>query len=485
VITITAQTRFDYTEPIPVDVNVNEPQVHENEQNEERSSFAELLAGLLQNTQPAPPSETGLDVLAVEKAADGNKLNLFLNAAESGSKLQSEAVTDGLEIDLSDTAIEKEYQNILSADHLFNSSLNMEELNEELSGLPQELDANTINNLIDMALKKETSIKDPSSVVTEKSKTDSVSQSLASLDENTRRNIEEALAEIDNKKKRLAGEQSLRDVHSKNDKVETLSAKNKAGEDNAALLKNDKREDNQAQSMGRLDELRSRSRRDRVSFEVRDMRTTAGINNLNNTERPFSVIEAGAVRIPGQAPVQEITLELRLPDQGLNSSQTQVSWETKAGNSLENMLARELHQNFNGDIVRHASMALRDNGMGTIKLMLRPETLGNVKIHLELSENKITGRIVVESLDALNAFRKEISSLEQAFKDSGFADASFDLSFAAEGENLHQEHEDNSFTPRMVTSRYEDSSYNGEEQDTVSIIDFHFGRKSGSINMLA
>ena len=485
-ITITAQTRFDYTEPIPVDAKGSEPpQVHENEQNEDRSRFAELLAGLLQNTQAAPPSETGVDVLAVEKAADGNKLNLFLNAAENSSKLQSDAVSEGFEIDLSDAAIEKEYQNILSADHLFNSSFNMDDLTEELSGLSKELDVNALNNLADTMLKKDVSSKDPSSVITEKSKTDTASQSLASLDENARRNIEEVLAETDNKKKRLAGEQSLRDVHSKNDKIDTLSAKNKAGEDNAALLKNDKREDNQTLSMGRLDELRSRSRRDRVSLEVRDMRTTAGINNLNNTERPFSVIETGAVRVMGQAPVQEITLELRLPDQGLSNSQAQASWETKAGSALENMLARELHQNFNGDIVRHASMVLRDNGMGTIKLALRPETLGNVKIHLELTENKITGRIVVESLEALNAFRKEISSLEQAFKDSGFADASFDLSFAAEGENLRQEHEDSSFTPRMVASSYEDSSYNGEEQDTASIIDFHFGRKSGSINMLA
>jgi hypothetical protein len=95
------------------------------------------------------------------------------------------------------------------------------------------------------------------------------------------------------------------------------------------------------------------------------------------------------------------------------------------------MLARELHQNLNGDIVRHAAILLRDGGEGTIRLSLKPESLGNVKIRLEMAENKITGHIIVESDEALRAFEREIRSLEQAFKESGFDGASLQMAVAS------------------------------------------------------
>jgi len=171
---------------------------------------------------------------------------------------------------------------------------------------------------------------------------------------------------------------------------------------------------------------------------------------------------------------------LRLPDQGQVNSQN--SWEVKSSSMLENMLARELHQNFNGDIVRHASMALRDGGNGTIKIALHPETLGNVKIHLEMTENKITGRIIVESEEALNAFRKELSALEQAFKDSGYANADLNLSLAADNSGAQeQEFDEGSFASRMAASCYED----GFEQESAPVISVILRRGSGLVNMLA
>jgi flagellar hook-length control protein FliK len=101
--------------------------------------------------------------------------------------------------------------------------------------------------------------------------------------------------------------------------------------------------------------------------------------------------------------------------------------------SFRDMLARELHQNLNGDIVRHASILLRDGGEGLIRLSLKPESLGNVKIRLEMTENKVTGHILVESDEALRAFEREIHVLEQAFRDSGFEGADLDIAFAPEG----------------------------------------------------
>jgi len=128
-------------------------------------------------------------------------------------------------------------------------------------------------------------------------------------------------------------------------------------------------------------------------------------------------------------------------------------------------------------------MALRDGGESIIKLNLKPESLGNVKILLEMTENKVTGIILVESEEALNAFRREIASLEQAFKNSGFAEASLDLSLSSDGNNAWQEHEEKTFAPQMAASSYEDS-LRDSEMETGVLIDI-YNRGWNSINMLA
>jgi hypothetical protein len=232
---------------------------------------------------------------------------------------------------------------------------------------------------------------------------------------------------------------------------------------------------------GRLDEARNRDKRkEKVTFEVRDYRSGTETEAVKgNTARLTAGMETKA-RV--EAPVQEMTLELRLPEQGHN--QAEPVWEAKASKAFEDMLARELHQNFNGDIVRHASMALRDGGEGTIKLSLKPESLGNVKIRLELAENEITGRIVVESEEALRAFKREIHSLEQAFKESGFNNANLNLSMSADSRGAQwQEQEEGTLPPRTAAIRY-DAAF--EEAQTPIRDDAAWYRRGLiSINVLA
>jgi hypothetical protein len=147
--------------------------------------------------------------------------------------------------------------------------------------------------------------------------------------------------------------------------------------------------------------------------------------------------EAGGENRSGRIPQTELLVELRSP--GLRSPGTKTPGEigeereNRPAAGLREFLARELHQNLNGDIVRHASILLRDGGEGLIRLSLKPETLGNVKIRLEMAENKIAGHIIVESDDALRAFERELPSLEQAFRDSGFDGASLEMSLARDG----------------------------------------------------
>jgi len=431
-----------YTEPVPVDAVVSDPlKTNENEETEERPSFSELLAGMLQNQSAEPLiPDFDLDAQLAGQIKDGSKLDLS---------------ADTQEIDLSacDIELSQDSENILlRADQLFINSMETEVTTENESAL----EISRAKALFDKLLLQ------------------TVLPTLETGQSNTASQLNTALEIGDIAE--LSGNRKKTNTLSKLDSEDALSAKNKVGEEKEALLS--KTNENKEQPT-RLEEFRNRSRKDKVNIEVRDFRTVN--TNADGTQtRAFSIVETAVGRANGQNAVQQITLDLRLPDQGQTNSQN--SWEVKSGNMLENMLARELHQNFNGDIVRHASMALRDGGNGTIKIALHPETLGNVKIHLEMTENKITGRIVVESEEALNAFRKELSALEQAFKDSGYANADLNLSLTADGSGAQeQEFDENSFSSRMAASCYED----GFEQESAPVISVILGRGSGLVNMLA
>ena len=469
-------TLSTYSEPAPVtpisDLPQASPEMEEIEESNEPSQFAKLLAGLLAKSgfdeESAVVQDAGIQ--GAEIAADFNSgefanLGNFREVSaleETGAeKTDFFGVTQKIE-HIEDAGIpEEHFAVLLSAEHLLDRTEVLIEIeNEADTGeLPLAI-AGTQGDFIDPEPIADFALPETAEIA--------AVQMPAALPG------EDLHAETDNKKDRAT--QKTEGIQTRSSQAGTEISR---GED-LAVLKN-KTPEKEAPS--RLDEARAKGRRDRVSFEVHDMRTGSEAEGSKAAQgRGLDMrINAGAeARVQGDAPAREITLELRLPEQAQTTAQT--TWEAKAGNAMENMLARELHQNFNGDIVRHASMALRDGGEGTIRIALKPESLGNVKIRLEMAENKITGIIVVESEEALNAFRKEIASLEQAFRDSGFQNADLNLSLAADGRNAQgQEQTESSFTPRTAALRYEDSF----ENDAVAHVDVITGQKQGSINMLA
>ncbi len=139
------------------------------------------------------------------------------------------------------------------------------------------------------------------------------------------------------------------------------------------------------------------------------------------------------VKIDGNS--AELTLEAASSvQQNVTASSSQAAGAT--GSDFQAMLANQIRANA-GDIVRAGTVVLKDNDVGSIKLILKPENLGNVKVDLQLSDKNITGRIVVATQEAFNAFKESADSLKQAFLNSGFENASFDLAFA--GQNASQD----------------------------------------------
>ncbi|MDR2478487.1 MAG: flagellar hook-length control protein FliK [Treponema sp.] len=253
------------------------------------------------------------------------------------------------------------------------------------------------------------------------------------------------------------------------------------GEKLAALERDALKKAGGKEGKTRLEE--NREKRRGVTFEVKNLQTENG-QTESARKTGDGQLKPGPGQLQDSGAAREITLELHLPNQGQSASAAETGWEVKSGQAFEDILARELHQNFNSDIVRHASMVLRDGSEGTIRLALKPETLGNVKIRLEMAENKITGHIVVESEEALRAFEREIHSLEQAFRDSGFEAASLEMSFAGDSGGAYQnwrEAEASQFLPGQIASRYDDAIERVEMPAAVDI----YQRGLTAVNVLA
>ncbi|MCL2879149.1 MAG: flagellar hook-length control protein FliK [Treponema sp.] len=240
---------------------------------------------------------------------------------------------------------------------------------------------------------------------------------------------------------------------------------------------------------GRLEEVRDEARTgkerktDRPVMEVRDLRTgQASASSGGNELRDGARVQAGPAH-GNDAGTRDINMEMHLPAQSNSTPSSDTSWGTKAAFAYNDLIARELHDNFNSDIVRHASMVLRDEGKGLIRLALKPDTLGNVKIRLEMADNKITGHIIVESKEALQAFRKEIHSLEQSFRDSGFQDATLDMSLSADSRGAEQFQQWDQARP-LLPEQYAAARYDVREQTEAPVMRT-FEQGQTAINMLA
>lgn len=132
-------------------------------------------------------------------------------------------------------------------------------------------------------------------------------------------------------------------------------------------------------------------------------------------------------------PRREVSRELSLVHAGQGSADradrsAKAEASPAAGSDFSSMLAQRLRETGNGEIVQAARIVLKDGDSGTIRLRLRPESLGEVKIELNLSEKSISGKIVVASEEAKSAFERNMAELSDAFRQGGFETAGLEVS---------------------------------------------------------
>jgi flagellar hook-length control protein FliK len=81
-----------------------------------------------------------------------------------------------------------------------------------------------------------------------------------------------------------------------------------------------------------------------------------------------------------------------------------------------------------GQLVDQARIVLKDQNAGEIRMTLYPESLGKVKVALNLDDNSLAGQIYVENQTVKDVFQANMDGLMQAFRDGGYNDLSLQVS---------------------------------------------------------
>ncbi|MCK5735684.1 MAG: flagellar hook-length control protein FliK [Spirochaetaceae bacterium] len=100
-----------------------------------------------------------------------------------------------------------------------------------------------------------------------------------------------------------------------------------------------------------------------------------------------------------------------------------------AQRSAAAQLSQKLDTQAGNDIVRQVKVILTQANAGEVRINLRPDNLGQVRIRIRMVDNRLTGRIFVESAAAREAFRNALDGLQTRLVESGFGAADLELAW--------------------------------------------------------
>ena len=103
--------------------------------------------------------------------------------------------------------------------------------------------------------------------------------------------------------------------------------------------------------------------------------------------------------------------------------------------NLQSSVLNQLKESLNSQIVKQAGIVVKNNGTGEIRLVMKPESLGKVRIQLSLNDNHIAGRIIVENNIVREIFESNLENLYKAFGSEGFEAGGLEVSVEGQGGN--------------------------------------------------
>ncbi len=113
-----------------------------------------------------------------------------------------------------------------------------------------------------------------------------------------------------------------------------------------------------------------------------------------------------------------------VPGMGRGLSAAENPGETPAGREL----FKTLQEKMIPEVVQRMGFILKDGGKGEIRLVLKPESLGSVRIRINISDNIVEGRIIVENNIIKEIFESSLDQLKAALKSEGFQTAGLEVS---------------------------------------------------------
>lgn len=188
--------------------------------------------------------------------------------------------------------------------------------------------------------------------------------------------------------------------------------------------------DEKKKSASKKNNIKTDSKSSKAKISVLDLRQTESKNSkLKQAElkaesdgQKNSVGSSEQLRSDNAEDAKPIVIELtHVKDNFSSESKTLTTASSSA-------LMKQLEENVNSKIVKQSSIILKDGGSGEIKLILKPEQLGSVRIRLNLTDNRITGQIIVDSSAVKDIFEQNLQNLERAFKENGFDTAALNVS---------------------------------------------------------
>ena len=155
------------------------------------------------------------------------------------------------------------------------------------------------------------------------------------------------------------------------------------------------------------------------------------------------------------------------------------------GSNFQAMLSNQIQVSA-PEFVKAGNIVLKDNNQGTINLVLHPDDLGNVKVHLSLDGKTMSAQIVVSSKEALQVFKDNSETLREAFIKEGFDVSDFEVAYNDNGSfNQNMEfggqQEDNHFIAQRVYNSVAGGAVSDIESDVQKNDEF----SNYSINIVA